>query len=156
MRLRPNAARLALVRALNTGCALVDDVAYRPAVVNLTAVLPWFWCCHLARLSMALDKRWQTGYWEGPDAPPVPNGPCEACGRRAAWLVMGGAYLDEPERFDADEKPDYLDTHPVILCSWCKPHSDPSRPPQNADDVRGLLDDARARSIAWRWRWHPG
>lgn len=156
MEQRPNALRLAVVRGLNRACLLVDDVAYRPAVVKLTAALPWFWRCHFARLSMKLDDRWETGFWRGPDAPPAPNGPCEACGRRAAWLVLGGQFLDEPDLFEVDEEPDYLDTHPVTVCSWCKPAVEPSTRPVTADDVRRLLDSARDRSIAWRWRWHPG
>jgi hypothetical protein len=156
MEQRSSTLRLAVVRGLDTACGLIDDVAYRPAVVKLTAALPWFWCCHLARLSQKLDERWQTGYWDGPDAPPVPNGPCEACGRRASWLVMGGLYLEEPEIFEPGEEPDFMDTRPAYLCSWCKPDGDPSNRPRDAEELRRLLDDAGNRSIAWRWRWRVG
>jgi hypothetical protein len=64
--------KLRLVRALNTACRAVDDVAYRPAVVRLTMPLPRWWNCELAHLSMRLDDHWGTGYWKGDIAPAAP------------------------------------------------------------------------------------
>jgi hypothetical protein len=143
-----------IVRGLNAACQVVDDVAYRPAVVKLTRRLPWFWCCQLSHLSMKLDDRWQTGFWQPPDAPPAPDGPCDACGRRAGWLEVGGHYegLDDDDVTDAD----YLTTHPVTLCAWCHLDIDANALPQNAQDLRLLLQNAGSRSVEWRWKWHPG
>lgn len=145
--------QLTLIRSLNMACQAVDEVAYRPAVVMLTKRLPWFWSCQLAHLSMKLDDHWQTGYWGSPNAPPAPDGPCDACGRRAGWLEIGGHYEgleDDP----VGEEVEYLTAHPVTLCSWC--HLRIDTPPENAADLEHLLRDARSRSISWRWRWHPG
>ncbi len=135
-----------IVRLLNTACTCVDDVAYRPAVVRLTLPLPRWWTCQLARLSMRLDDRWGMGYWEGDAAPAAPVGTCEACGRRAAWLVVGG-----PAEDDEEPRGDFLGGRPIHLCSWCR--LDHGQPLQNESDVRRELARARARSIAWRWRW---
>jgi len=150
--------KLAFIGALYRTCGLIDDVAYRPAVVKLTRRLPWFWCCQLSHLSMTLDDRWQTGFWQGPNTPPAPDGPCDACGRRAAWLEVGGHYegIDEDED-DVDADPvDYLRSHPASLCGWCHLNVDPRSPPLTAEDLDRLLRDAGSRSIGWRWRWHPG
>jgi hypothetical protein len=139
--------KLAIVRSLNTCCTAVDAVAYRPAVVKLTEALPSWWQCQLAHLSIDLDRRWQTGYWASEQAPAAPNGPCDACGRRAAWLLVGGHRSDEELRAESRS---YLDDHTVELCGWCR----------LADDVslvtRGDLEDAlrvaKERSVAWRWQ----
>jgi hypothetical protein len=149
-----NRARLAVVRLLNAICELVDEIAYRPAFVALTKRLPWFWCCQLAHLSINLDDRWQTGYWRGQKAPPAPDGPCDACGRRAGWLEIGGHY-EGLEDCPPDED-EYLSAHPVTLCGWCHLDINSSGPPRNAADLDRLLRDAASRSIGWRWRWHPG
>jgi hypothetical protein len=138
---------LAVVRALDAGCSAIDDIAYRPAVVKLTRRLPWFWCCQLGRLAVRLDDRWGTGVW---DLGGAPDGLCEACHRRAAWLEMGG-YADDS---DGDDSEDYLATHRVLLCSWCKPSID--RPVPDAKELHDVLTDAASRSIAWSWRWRPG
>jgi hypothetical protein len=130
---------------------MVDDVAYRPAVVKLTRWLPRWWSCQFAHLSMMLDERWGTGYWKSDQAPPIPIGLCDACGRRAAWLVIGGSYDEEPEIWEKGEEPDYLDLHPIHVCAWCRPVFDPSRRDDKAA-VDAALADARTRSIAWRWR----
>jgi hypothetical protein len=143
--------KLAIVRTLNGLCQLIDDVAYRPAVVKLMIRMPRYWCCQLSHLSMKLDDRWQTGFWQPPNAPPAPNGPCDACGRRAGWLEVGGHY-EGLEDDSAEEE--YLVAHPVTLCSWC--HLRIDTPPENAEDLDRLLQDARSRSISWQWRWHPG
>jgi hypothetical protein len=139
--------QLAVVRALDAGCNAIDGVAYRPAVVKLTRRLPWFWCCQLGRLSVRLDDRWHAGHWNLGGAP---GGLCEACHRRAAWLEMGG-YADE---LDAGDPEDYLATHRVLLCSWCKPHID--RPVTDAKELQKVLADSASRSVAWSWRWRPG
>lgn len=135
-----------IISLLNRSCTWVDAVAYRPAVVRLALPLPRWWSCQLARLSMRLDDRWGTAYWEGGEAPAAPQGLCEACGRRAAWLVVGGT--DE----DGDEPAGYfLASRPVHLCGWCRLDGD--RPIEKEDDLCSALAAARARSIAWRWRW---
>jgi hypothetical protein len=79
--------RRALVRALAVTDAAIDEVLYRPAVVKAFARLSRWWNCDLARLSMRLDDRWGTGYWD--EAGIAPGAPCDARGRRAAilWLV---------------------------------------------------------------------
>lgn len=135
-----------IVRALNTACTWVDDVVYRPAVVRLTLPLPRWWSCQLAKLSMRLDDRWGTAYWESDEAPAAPQGLCEACARRAAWLVIGGT--DEED----DEPAEYfLASRPVHLCGWCR--FDGDRAIESEDDLARALSEARTRSIAWRWRW---
>ncbi len=138
--------RKAIVRSLNAACTAVDDIAYRPAVVRLALPLPRWWRCDLARLSMWLDDRWEVGWWNSSDAPAAPQGVYAACGRRAAWLEIGGRC--------ADEEPDgsYLEDHPVALCAWCKPDG----PFDDAEQVAAALAEARARSISWSWKWRPG
>jgi hypothetical protein len=137
--------KLAIVRALNAACTAIDAMAYRPAVVRLTLRLPSWWQCQLAHLSMALDARWRTGYWKSENAPAAPDGPCDACGRRAAWLLVGGWGEDE-----ADSAESYLADHTVKLCGWCQLEFD--QPPRSHEELQGLLSDAGARSISWRWR----
>ncbi|MDX6622237.1 MAG: hypothetical protein QOE75_169 [Solirubrobacterales bacterium] len=148
------ALELFVVRTVNQACDLVDSVAYRPAIVRLTRRLPFFWHCQLARASIALDERWGTGYWDSEGHPPVPEGLCDACGRRAAWLVVGGSW-SEDELDDGDEayEPDFLDEHPVNLCSWCQ--LDIVSNPRTHAELDAVLTDAAERSFAWRWRWRP-
>jgi hypothetical protein len=137
--------RRLVVRALNGACMLIDGFAYRPAVVKLTERLPRWWCCQLAHVSMKLDERWHTGFWSIDSSPPQPNGPCDACGRRARWLIVGGD--DDGGEQDPN---DYLTRHPVCLCSWCRLEFD--SPPTTSEELRQLLIDARSRSVTWRWR----
>lgn len=141
--------KLVIVGGLNKACTAIDAIAYRPAVVKLTLRLPRWWSCQLARLSIALDRRWQTGYWSSEDAPPAPSGICDACKRRASWLDMGG-WADRHETDETETKDDYLAYHVVHTCGWCKVEID--SPPANAEELNRLLKDARSRSIAWRWR----
>ena len=119
---------------------VVDQVLYRPAVVKAFSRLPRWWCCELAKASIALDERWHTGYWD--KAGIIPGPPCEACGRRASIHVYGGP--------DADMEPvgDYLENRPVHTCGWC--HLEGSL--RNEADVKRALDVARAGSVSWRWR----
>jgi hypothetical protein len=127
---------------LARACTVIDAVAYRPAIVKLTRRLPRWWRCDLARWSMKLDDHWAAGYWSSPTAPAAPLSMCDACGRRAAWLVVGG---------DADDHvPDtsYLGQHPIYLCGWCRPRLD--RAPQNREQLEPALQDARQKSISWR------
>ena len=140
---------LFVLRAMNRACTAVDAVAYRPAVVRLTRRLPIWWHCQLAHASMALDDRWGTGYWESDSAPAVPEGLCEACRRRAAWLTVGGPRDEGGEQEDRD----YLDGHLVHLCGWCQ--LDLSRRPRDQTDLDAILAEAGERSIGWRWRWRP-
>ena len=100
---------------------------------------------------MKLDDRWGTGYWKSDNAPPTPLGLCDACKRRSAWLVIGGDYQADLEA-GGNDKPDYLDLHPVYVCSWCKPAFDPSKKHDKTSIDRALAD-AKTRSISWRWRW---
>ncbi|HYG96424.1 MAG TPA: hypothetical protein VD741_04875 [Solirubrobacterales bacterium] len=143
--------QLRIVRALNQACVWVDEVAYRPAVVKLTRPLPRWWSCQLARASMKLDDRWGTGYWDSDEAPAVPGGPCDACGRRAAWLVYGGSYdgVEDEEPGELDDG-DYLDRHEVQLCGWCRLEF--SSPPESKEELDRLLALSRERSVSWRWR----
>ncbi|MGH7746456.1 MAG: hypothetical protein ACREQ5_17105 [Candidatus Dormibacteria bacterium] len=91
------------VRTLDRLCQMVDEVAYRPAVVKTTLRLPRWWRCDLARLSVWLDNRWDTGRWRDGGRP---DSLCRACGRRAAWLDI---FWEEEgvtdDRHDQLEKP---------------------------------------------------
>jgi hypothetical protein len=145
-----------IVRGLNGACALVDDVAYRPAVVHLTRRLPRWWDCQLAHLSMRLDDRWSTGYWSSPAAPAAPGPRCRACHRRAAWLVVGGSsgdYLLEEDEGNGHDSLSYLATHEVELCGWCRLDLDASI--RTAADLDRELSRAGGASIGWRWRSSP-
>lgn len=146
--------KLAFVRVLYWLCGWIDEVAYRPVVVKLTHRLPWFWRCQFSLLSMKLDRRWGTGFWTAPNAPPAPDRLCDACRRRAAWLEAGGHYegIDD----DASGELGFLASHPVNLCRWCHLDTDFNEPPQTSDELEQVLREAGARSIGWRWRWRPG
>jgi hypothetical protein len=132
-----------LVSALDSACGVVDGVAYRPAVVRATMFLPRWWRCKLARLSVRLDERWDTGYW-GKDQAGAPAGVCDASNRRAAWLVISGRDWME------DIPPDgsYMEEHPVHVCGWCQL---PKGPIENDQQLADALARARERSISWRW-----
>ena len=136
------------MRATHSACLLVDEVLYRPAVVKLAERFPRWWTCELARLSMWLDDRWETGFWGSRHGPPDLDGPCEACGRRAAWLVVWD-WDDEdwggvpPEGFNI--------RWPVQLCGWCK--LDGQGFPASEEELDRALQRARHRSVSWRWRW---
>jgi hypothetical protein len=134
--------RRSLVAALDRACGVVDAVAYRPAVVKLTSRLPRWWRCELARLSVWLDDRWSTGYWADGGAP---EGLCDACGRRAAWLVVGGR--DWMEDIERDHS--FMEGHPVHLCGYCNLPPDPI---ETQAQLAAALASARDHSIAWRWR----
>ena len=45
----------------------------------------------------------------------------------------------------------YLSTHPLCVCGWCR--IDVAHPAHNAQELGEQVRLARARSIAWRWRW---
>lgn len=132
--------RRTLVHGLAKADQALDEVLYRPAVVKAFAWLPRWWLCDLAKLSMKLDDRWGTGWWQAVGI--EPDGPCEACGRRAAIHVYGGSWDEEPLA-------DYLAVRPVRVCGWCQLGS----PLLNEADLKRELRLARADSIAWRWRW---
>ena len=130
--------RRAIVRGLDLACRAVDGLAYRPAVVRATLRLPRWWNCELARLSVALDDRWHTGYWDGWR----PVGLCEVCGRRAAWFVLGGTSgASSSHRLP-------LDDDALNLCFWC--HL--PMPITTETELDVASDRARSRSIAWAWR----
>ncbi len=132
--------RRAIVVALAKVDELIDELVYRPAVVRMFLWLPRWWLCDLAKLSIALDDRWGVGYWDWI----VPNGRCEACGRRAAIHVYGG------EDDETDEgATDFLADRPVRTCGWC--HLD--GPITNELELQHALATARRRSVSWRWRW---
>ncbi len=133
------------IRALNQMCIWVDEVAYRPAVVKLAEPLPRWWNCQLAHASVKLDDRWGTGHWESWG----PGGPCDICGRRAAWLTIGG-----PIEPDEEHGPDatHLERHPIEVCLWCRLDS-PWTVESRADLDRAVAE-ARAQTVCWRWR-HP-
>jgi hypothetical protein len=139
--------KLFVVKALTWLCGVVDVIAYRPAVVKATLFFPSWWTCHFAHASMKLDQRWNLHYWDSDEAPAVPNGPCDACKRRAAWMTVGGL---EPGEIPDDETT-YLELNPVQLCGWCDLRF--QSPPKNQEELTKALHDAASRSIAWRWRW---
>jgi hypothetical protein len=120
----------------------LDEVLYRPAVVKAFAWVPRWWHCDLAKLSCQLDDRWKVGYWDGLGRP---GPPCAVCGRRAAWLEIGGR---DAEVHDPGEHW-FLDDREIPLCSWCTLE----RPILNEDDLRREFAEARAASVSWRWRW---
>jgi len=123
----------------------LDEVLYRPAVVKAFRWLPRWWMCDLAQLSQYLDDRWKTGYWK--DHWLVPRGRCEACGRRAAWLMIGGTDDLDVEHLTAEE----LEVlgRPVYLCGWCQVRGFT----ENEEQLQAAMQEAAAESIAWRWRW---
>lgn len=122
----------------------IDEVLYRPAIVRAFKWVPRWWLCDLAKLSMSLDERWGTRYWE---TSIVPGGPCEACGRRAAIHIYGG--VDEED--DRDRQPQsYLERRPVYVCGWCHLHWQID----SEEDLQNELAAARQDSVSWRWRWH--
>jgi hypothetical protein len=135
-------ARRDIVAALNTACTLVDEVAYRPAVVKLTLGLPRWWRCDLAKLSMRLDDRWRTGFWDEM-SPAAPGDLCAACGRRASIFTLFG--------HDKDDIPhDLLSRHSVDVCGWCHVRG------KLITDQEGLtqaLAEAGERSVRWAWTW---
>lgn len=129
------------VRVLAKVDEVVDEVLYRPALVKAFAWLPRWWLCDLAKLSIALDDRWQTGYWD--EAGIVPGRPCEACGRRASIHVYGGRTPDE------EATGDFLKSRPVFTCGWCHLRGSIL----DEEDLQRELALARADSVAWRWGW---
>jgi len=133
---QPGAVKRALVRAIAMADGALDEVLYRPAVVKAFAWLPRWWGCELARLSMALDDRWQTSYWRA--AGIEPSGACEACGRRAAIHVIGGGGCAG-----------VLAHREVYLCGWCQVRGKIA----DEEDLAEVLADARRDSVSWRWRW---
>jgi hypothetical protein len=133
-----------VVATLAKADEIIDALAYRPAVVKAFTWLPRWWNCDLARMSIALDHRWGLGWWDEYG----PEGVCEACGRRAAWIVVGGWDEDllGPRTADDDA---FVDDRQVSLCGWCKFPQGPF--PQTEGQLQEELRRARQDSIAWRW-----
>jgi hypothetical protein len=129
-----------LIRVLAKADEALDEVLYRPAVVKAFIWLPRWWLCDLAKLSIALDDRWQVGYWDEDGI--FPGGPCEACGRRASIHVLGGLEPDE------EAMGWFLESRPVSTCGWCHLGTI-----LNEADLERELALARADSVAWRWTW---
>jgi len=98
---------------------------------------------------MRLDDRWGTGYWSGDSAPAAPEGICDACKRRGAWLIVGGRYEDD-DLDEGDDEPSFLMEHPVHLCGWCR--LDWEKPIETTSELDQALSRARQKSIAWSWR----
>ncbi len=145
--------RFIIVRGLNACCNAVDLVAYRPFAVKAIEWSPVFWRCQLANLSIKLDNKWKTAYWDS-EIPETPLDLCDACQRRASWLCVGGTDKDEDLEWDFDgDDADYLyfSKHPVNLCSYCE-LNDEGSPPQNSTELKQLLNEARFRSVSWRWK----
>jgi hypothetical protein len=89
-------------------------------------------------------------------APAAPGSRCQACKRRAAWLVVGGSsdgeLLEDYEDHDR-ECGSYVATREVELCGWRRLDPDASiRTPAGLD---GELARAGAASTGWHWRWSP-
>ncbi|GGI04961.1 hypothetical protein [Egicoccus halophilus] len=99
---------------------------YRPAVVKATMWMPRWWECELAKLSAALDERWEIGWWTDG----IPHGTCEICERRAAWLEFEHA------------------VGCIDVCGWC-----PAPPFSEARSEDEAFSLARQRSIRWSWQW---
>lgn len=131
-----------VVAGLDRADQLLDAVLYRPAIVELTAWLPRWWLCDLSKLSMRLDDRWSTGYWDGESW--VPVAACEACARRAAIVEVGG-WADDG--MDAAED-DFMAKRKVLLCGWCELADWPIH---SEGELVAALADAKRRSISWRW-----
>jgi len=127
--------RRSMVQVLNSVCVAVDAILYLPGVVRLGRRAPRWWNCQLAKVSLRLDQRWGTGFWE--DGPAVPGPPCKACGRRAAHLTVE-VWSDE-RLFDK-----------VDLCGWCE--LDPEAVIHSPQDLNQALMRAGERSMEWRWR----
>jgi hypothetical protein len=141
----------AVVTGLNRCCELVDEIAYRPAVIRLTLPLPRWWRCEFSHLSMRLDARWNLGLWDtGRERTLAPGGECDICHRRPAMHEVGGSMEDLGVEADGS----YMEAHPLQTCGWCKlPYGEIGNDQQFAAGI----SDARARSISLRrWRWHPG
>lgn len=124
----PARARRLLVGALARLDEAIDLVAYRPAVVRAFERLPRWWLCDLARLSIRLDDRWETGWWD--DAGIVPGEPCAACGCRASIFVI--------EAVDGTE---------AEICGWCRVDGSVF----TSADLARELEKAGAASVGWRW-----
>ena len=135
----------ALISSLARADDAVDAIAYRPAVVKAFAWVPRWWRCDLARLSIALDRRWGVGWWDDYG----PSGVCEACGRRAAWVVIGGWDEDLLGPRTASSTA-FVDDRQVRLCGWCHLSDGPF--PQSEDQLQEELRQAGAESVSWRWR----
>lgn len=125
------------VSFLTSACAVADGFLYRPFVVRATPFLPRWWNCRLARLSLHLDERWGTGFWEGESAPAAPGGPCSACGLRPSPFVL-----------DVVDEDRYADTAGIVrLCGWCRIEA----PVLTERNLSGRLSATRRRSVSWRW-----
>jgi hypothetical protein len=129
-----------VVRALAKVDQGLDEILYRPAIVKAFVWMPRWWRCDLAKLSIALDKRWHVNWWTVDNA--WPGDLCEACRRRASIHVYGGLEHDDAQLGD------FLESRPVQVCGWCRLDG----PLGDEDDVQRELVLARDRSIAWRWR----
>jgi hypothetical protein len=139
-----------VIRALALVDEALDEVLYRPAVVKAFMWVPRWWLCDLAKFSLTLDERWGVGYWDQADI--VPGRPCEACGRRASFHVIGGPSDDKTDEADTEREPGdeaFLDDPAVHLCGWCHVEG----PILNEIDLKRELDAATRDSVAWRWRW---
>jgi hypothetical protein len=94
---------------------------------------------------MWLDDRWETGFWRGDDASAAPQGLCEACRRRAAWLVVGG----NDDGFPMAEG-SFIERRPVHTCArWSLEGAGAI---EDEESLERALTAAGARSIAWRLR----
>jgi hypothetical protein len=122
-----------LVVALAKVDEALDAVLYRPAVVKATMWMPRWYSCEIARLSELLDERWQVGWWNDSG----PEGLCEICGRRAAWLEYQGG-----------ETASGFISPTIVTCSWCTL----SGPTLTEDEWGEAIGATRRASISWRWR----
>ncbi|HEY7281145.1 MAG TPA: hypothetical protein VID47_06065 [Actinomycetota bacterium] len=135
----------ALVALLNNACRAVDEVLYRPAFVKVGMPLPRWWNCELARLSVRLDDRWQTEYWDTDWW--HPGKVCDVCGRRASWLTTRD---DDKDDLD-DTEPSERDFPDLDTCFWCQVL--PRAPITSRSEWDAAVEDARRRSVSWRWKW---
>lgn len=143
----PNLAvvqKRSILASLERACNLADWIVYRPAIISATKRFPRWWRCDLARLSVWLDERWQTGYWA--DRGPGPM--CTICQRRAAWLQVGGSWAE----IGPDDGGHFMEKHELHLCFWCS-RSLPIGEITNQRELDDWIGAARRRSISWSWRW---
>jgi len=137
-----------LVALLNRACVAVDAVAYRPSIVKLGMPLPRWWNCELARLSIRLDDRWETRFWDDYWEDWRPGGVCDICGRRASWLTYRDDDPDEEEVSSEDRRPVEVD---IDICYWCRLEM----PITSESELEAAIAEARRRSVSWRWRRPP-
>lgn len=89
------------VASLAALCDPVDSLVYRWKH-PLIRLIAHAWNCRLARLSVGLDNRWHTGFWDGGRRP---GPPCEIC-------------LYRPSVDEITVERNGI-SGPLYICAWC-------------------------------------